>query len=169
MRLASGLWGEAQMFLSEEFPAVGTYTLILFLSKDTRLKVGRLGTCVFPAGYYAYTGSALGKGSSSLIQRVARHLKKRKHKFWHIDFLLAPKDTTIHFVIALQTNRKTECKLNSRIKGELEARIPVVGFGASDCREDCKSHLLFFPDLTKDHIVEKIVKCYRDVHLHRGC
>jgi len=132
------------MASTEKLPTKGIYTLIVLLSSDTQLKVGKLGTHTFPAGYYTYTGSALGKGASSLKQRVTRHLKKRKQKFWHIDFLLAHENATITAVIAVQTSRKLECKMNLYIREELKQKIPVVDFGASDCKENCKSHLLYF-------------------------
>jgi Uri superfamily endonuclease len=145
------------MTSTETFPTKGIYTLIVFLSSDTQLKVGKLGTQTFPAGYYTYTGSALGKGASSLKQRVTRHLKKRKHKFWHIDFLLTHENTTITAVIAVQTSRKLECKMNHYIREELKPKIPVVGFGASDCKENCKSHLLYF---NEENIRSKIEALY---------
>jgi len=93
---------------TEMLPAKGIYTLIVFLSEETRLKVSKLGTHRFPVGYYTYTGSALGTGASSLKQRVTRHLKKRKQKFWHMDFLLVHKNATVTAVIAAQTDRKAE-------------------------------------------------------------
>jgi len=157
------------MTSTEMLPAKGIYTLIIFLRKEARLKVGKLDTQRFLAGYYTYTGSALGTGSSSLKQRVTRHLQKRKRKFWHIDFLLAHENATVSAVIAAQTDGKAECNMNLFVRKELEAKIPVVGFGASDCKQNCKSHLLFFPDITKvDILVKKIVKCYRTLSRARG-
>jgi len=69
---------KTHMTSTEKLPTKGIYTLIVFLSSEAQLKVGKLGTHTFPAGYYTYTGSALGKGASSLKQRVTRHLKKTK-------------------------------------------------------------------------------------------
>jgi len=153
--------------LTEKFPTRGIYTLIVFLSNDTQLKVGKLGPQTFPAGYYTYIGSALGKGASSLKQRVTRHLKKQKQKFWHIDFLLAHENATVTAVIAVQTSRKLECKMNHCIIEELKTKIPVVGFGASDCKENCKSHLLFFSDIAKEKVlIKKLVKCARLMNDH---
>jgi len=52
--------------------------------------------------------------------------------------------------------------MNQDIREELKTKIPVVGFGASDCKENCKSHLLFFSDVAKEKVlVKKIVKCAR--------
>ncbi len=143
-------------------PTNGIYTLIIFLSREICLNVGSLGEQRFPKGYYAYTGSALGKGASSLKRRVSRHLEKKKQKSWHIDFLLADENVTVTAVVAAQTNRKMECNLNRYIRTEGKAKTALKGFGSSDCRENCKSHLLFFPEITKDeNLIQKVVKCAR--------
>jgi len=63
----------------------GTYAIIMELISDKRISVGKLGKINFKKGYYLYVGS----GQNSLETRIARHLKKRKKKFWHIDYLLS--------------------------------------------------------------------------------
>jgi Uri superfamily endonuclease len=141
-------------------PIKGTYTLIISLSKEIRIKVGRLGVRSFPKGYYTYTGSALGTGASSLRRRVSRHLRKtRKKKHWHIDFLLAHRDTTVTAVVAAQTGRGMECELNCYIKRQGVAKIPVSGFGSSDCKGNCQSHLLYFGE---EDIKKKIAQLYAE-------
>ena len=140
-------------------PVKGTYTLIVFLSKEAQLKAGKLGIQRFPPGYYTYTGSALGTGASSLKQRVTRHLQKGKHKFWHIDFLLAHENATVTAVIAAQTDGKAECTMNLLVKKKLGAKIPVVGFGASDCKQKCESHLLYFG---QENIKSQVSSLYAD-------
>lgn len=152
--------------ISSEFSTTGIYTLLLFLSKQVTLTIGKLGKQRFPMGYYTYTGSALGKGASSLKHRIARHLKKDKRRFWHIDYLLADENVSVEAVIVAETNQKMECKTNQHIKTIMGAKVQVKGFGASDCRKNCKSHLLFYPDIIEDDIlVQKIVKCYKDLGL----
>jgi Uri superfamily endonuclease len=143
--------------LVQTLPTNGIYTLIIFLSRDMHINIGKLGEQKFSKGYYTYTGSALGNGVSSLKHRVSRHLQKDKRNFWHIDFLLANENATITGVVAAQTNRKLECNLNRYIKRKGEAKIPVKGFGASDCRENCDSHLLYFGE---ENIESKIVTLY---------
>jgi len=138
---------------------MGIYTLVVFLSEETCLNVGRLGFRRFPKGYYAYTGSALGTGVSSLRNRVSRHLKKEKSQRWHIDFLLANENTVVTAVVAVQTNKKAECAMNRHIKENTRAKITCRGFGASDCKEKCESHLLYFGE--KD-VKEKIAKLYAE-------
>lgn len=148
------------MTLIETLPAKGIYTLIIFLSSEIRLNVGKLGVQKFPKGYYVYTGSALGTGVSSLKNRVSRHLKKReKRKRWHIDFLLAHENAAVTAVVAAQTDKNVECKMNHCIMETAEAKIPIAGFGASDCKENCKSHLLYFGE---ENVKTKIAALYAE-------
>jgi Uri superfamily endonuclease len=145
--------------LVSELSTTGIYTLILFLSKETTVTIGRLGKQRFPRGYYTYTGSAYGKGSSNLKHRIARHLRKEKRRFWHIDYLLADENVSVEAVIATETNEKMECNTNQYMKKIMGAKVPVRGFGASDCRKNCGSHLLYFPEVKKaDCLVQKLVR-----------
>ena len=145
--------------LVSEFSTNGIYTLLLFVSEEVSLTVGKLGKQNFPRGYYSYTGSALGKGATSLKHRIARHLRKEKPRFWHIDYLLADEDVSVEAVIAAETNKKMECNINQHIKGMKGAEVPVKGFGASDCRKNCGSHLLYFPEIENANcLVQKLVR-----------
>ncbi len=137
----------------------GIYTLILFLPKQIDLNIGKLGKKRFLMGYYTYTGSALGKGATGLRHRIARHLRKKKRKFWHIDYLLANENISVEAIIIAETNEDMECALNSNIKKMRGAKIQVNGFGASDCRKTCESHLLYFPEVKKaDFLVQKLFR-----------
>ena len=140
-------------------PAKGVYTLLIFVPEEICLNVGSLGMQRFPKGYYAYTGSALGRGASSLNIRVQRHSRKAKTKFWHIDYLLAHEDVLITSVLTAQTDENMECETNSRIKHGLDAEILIEGFGSSDCRQNCRSHLLF---LGEKNVKEGITKTYTE-------
>ncbi len=147
--------------LIQELSTTGIYTLLLFLSKEVSLNIGKLGKQNFPEGYYTYIGSALGKGASSLKHRISRHLRKKKPKFWHIDYLLANENVSVEAVIVAETNENMECTSNRYMKDELGAKIPVKGFGASDCSKKCGSHLLYFPEIRKaDFLVQKIAKFF---------
>jgi endonuclease-3 len=142
-----------------ELSTSGVYALILFLPKEVTVKVGRLGTQKLPRGYYTYVGSALGKSSSNLKHRITRHLKKEKQRFWHIDYLLQDENVSIEAVVAAETKKDMECNLNSHMKKTKKAKVPVSGFGASDCRKGCKSHLLYFPETeNQDRLVQKLVE-----------
>jgi Uri superfamily endonuclease len=141
-----------------ELSKTGVYTLLIHASKEVTLTVGKLGTHTFPEGYYTYTGSALGKGATSLKHRIARHLKKNKQKFWHIDYILANQNVSIEAAVAAETAKKMECTINGYLKNLKGTKVPIYGFGASDCRKNCESHLLYFPELKKaDCLVQKLV------------
>jgi len=145
--------------ISSALSTTGIYTLLLFLPKQVTLTIGKLGKQRFPMGYYAYTGSALGKGASSLKHRIARHLRKEKRKFWHIDYLLADENVSVEAVIVAETNEDMECNLNSYMKSIMGAKVPVKGFGASDCKKNCGSHLVHFPEIENvDWLVQKLVR-----------
>ena len=145
--------------LVSEFSTNGIYTLLLLVSEEVSLAIGKLGKQRFPRGYYTYTGSALGKGATSLKHRIARHLRKEKRRLWHIDYLLADENVSVEAVLAAETNKKMERTINSRIKGIEGAEVPVKGFGASDCRKNCGSHLLYFPEIENaDCLVQKLVR-----------
>ena len=107
-----------------------TYQLLIEVATPVRVSVGRLGTFDFPAGLYIYTGSA----RRNLEARVSRHLSTTKKMHWHIDYLLAAPGVR---VCEVRRHGAAECVVNHQIAGE----IPVKGFGASDCRAGCGSHL----------------------------
>jgi len=116
----------------------GVYLLIIWLGKEQKIKIGRLGRFNFKKGFYVYTGSAL----KNLEARVRRHRRKRKKLFWHIDYLLANKYAKIANVIGIQTRKRLECDVNKMVLSLPGAKVLVKGFGSSDCK--CKSHLVYF-------------------------
>ncbi len=114
--------------------AKGTYSLLLQTSDETELEVGALGPIEFPAGYYAYTGSALGPGGFARIDRHRRvHTGQNPTRHWHIDYLLP--HTEILDVFQLPET-EAECTIAQRLPGE-----PIAEFGSSDC--SCHSHLRY--------------------------
>jgi len=136
----------------------GVYTLIIFVPSMIQLKIGGLGEKKIKRGFYAYTGSALGSGSSSLAGRISRHLRKSKRIKWHIDYLLDSEDVKIKAVLAMITKRMMECEINQHLMSGLKASIPISNFGSSDCRMRCRSHLLYL-GLDND-VVSKIAELY---------
>lgn len=144
--------------LVSELSTGGVYVLLLRVSEEATVTVGKLGKQTFPRGHYTYTGSALGKGATNLKHRISRHLRKRKRSFWHIDYLLANENVHVEAVVAVETDQKMECNVNQQIKRIDGAEVPVNGFGASDCRKSCGSHLLYFPAIENvDCLVQKLV------------
>jgi len=119
----------------------GTYTLLLELPRDADIEVGALGTHRFPAGAYAYTGSALGSGG---FARVDRHRRlaagESDTRHWHVDYLTGHPATDLATVVT-SGGADVECAVAERLPDG-----PVDGFGASDC--DCGAHLAMDPSLS---------------------
>ncbi len=107
-----------------------TYQLSIEVAAPICVCIGRLGTFIFQAGIYVYTGSA----RKNMDARLKRHFSKEKKMHWHIDYLLAAPGVSVLKVVRLQ---ESECEANQRTIGE----VPVIGFGASDCISGCGSHL----------------------------
>ena len=107
---------------------------MLRLRRARTIQVGRLGRFEFEAGYYVYTGSAMG----GLEARLARHQRQRKKLWWHIDYLL--RQAELVDVAAVPTSRRVECERNRWVLSLPGADIPVKGFGSSDC--NCVTHLV---------------------------
>jgi Uri superfamily endonuclease len=115
----------------------GIYVLIIQVSNDAEVHVGALGKLTFKKGLYAYVGSA----QNSLKQRVKRHLRREKRRFWHVDYLLGNDAAKVIEVFHKQADKTEECAVAKAIgkRGE-----PIDGFGSSDC--SCKSHLFCMRD-----------------------
>ena len=106
--------------------------LIIQVDKDVGVNVGALGNLRFEKGVYAYVGSA----QTNLEKRINRHLRKKKRKFWHIDYLLDNDAIKIASVFFKKATKAEECKI-AKVIGERSE--PIADFGCSDCK--CKSHL----------------------------
>ncbi|WP_135365276.1 GIY-YIG nuclease family protein [Halosimplex halophilum] len=121
----------------------GTYTLVVELAAPATVEVGALGDRAFPAGYYAYTGSAFGPGG---FARVERHRElaagERDARHWHVDYLLGHPDAGIDAVVRT-AGADVECAVGRALAGA-DGTERVEGFGASDC--DCDSHLVHAED-----------------------
>jgi Uri superfamily endonuclease len=118
--------------------------LILALPRSVTVRVGCLGRFPFPAGWYAYVGSARGPGG--LAARLARHLRSTKPLRWHVDYLRACAwPAQVWYTVG---TRRQECAWARTLARFPGASLPVPRFGASDCR--CPAHLIYFaapPDL----------------------
>ncbi|MBM4400915.1 MAG: GIY-YIG nuclease family protein, partial [Crenarchaeota archaeon] len=107
------------------------------VDKNVDVSVGAFGKLTFEKGLYAYVGSA----QANLEQRIKRHFRKKKRKFWHVDYLLDNDAAKIAKVFSKHANKSEECEIAKAI-GEIGE--PVDGFGCSDC--SCKSHLFRIGD-----------------------
>lgn len=116
----------------------GTYCLIIHLSENMKVHVGKLGFVDFKGGYYVYVGSAL----NSLESRIKRHLRKDKKLHWHIDYLTTCEGAEVVGVMFTVSNDRWECMIASTVS---ENGRDIPDFGCSDC--SCPSHLFYFEKL----------------------
>jgi Uri superfamily endonuclease len=128
----------------------GTYVLVFRVDARAKIDVGALGPVEFPAGAYAYVGSAFG---SSGLGRVDRHRRvaagSHDVRHWHVDYLGGHAATSLDSVVAAP-RADVECRLARRLRRDIgddsgSVAVPVVGFGASDC--DCPAHLVAAADV----------------------
>jgi Uri superfamily endonuclease len=111
----------------------GIYVLTIQVSKTIDAEIGAVGKLTFSPGTYVYVGSA----QNNLELRVARHKRKEKRLFWHVDYLLnneAAEVTEVYFVAG---QKPRECQIATLI--QQNGGEPIAGFGCSDCH--CNSHL----------------------------
>lgn len=135
----------------------GIYAIQLNLLEASTINVGRLGKRLFPAAEYIYVGSA--QGSGGLKARLERHLRREPKQFhWHIDYLRdiaevsalcyftiekSKASSSMHFPGAL-LHESLECRWIQALIKLPGANPPVPGFGSSDCRLECPTHLVTF-------------------------
>ena len=112
----------------------GVYVLLIKLSENKKIHVGKKGIKNFRKGIYVYVGSGL----NNLEKRISRHLKNPgfKKTHWHIDYLL--KHSKITHVFYKETMKREECEIAGEIGKKLSS---IPEFGCSDC--SCSSHLFY--------------------------
>ncbi len=137
---------------------MGTYSILLKSSKRFRLKLGCLGYVRVNRGHYVYTGSALGKGPSSLEGRIDRHRRRSKRIRWHIDFLTKRREIHVKGSVYICSSARLECKINEAVLEDLQGCPLVRHTGASDCR--CPAHLLRVRESTDDDLINYLERVY---------
>ena len=110
-----------------------TYVLVLEKSNSSPVAL-RKEVIFMKRGIYLYVGSA----KRGMQARLARHLRKEKRLFWHIDYVTSRPDVTVKAIFL--SGRKECATLNevSRLGVFFGRRL-----GASDCR--CPSHFIHVP------------------------
>lgn len=116
----------------------GTYQLHITIEKPILIRVGALGELEFAPGNYIYTGRA----KRGLQARLARHQKKDKPLWWHIDYLLQHPVVRLCRAEIVSADPEAECAENQRLLKKEGITIAVPGFGASDCKAGCGGHLV---------------------------
>jgi Uri superfamily endonuclease len=120
----------------------GSYILVILLNKDNEIIIGALGIIKFKKGFYFYVGSAMGNyGSSTLLNRVKRHISNKDDKriHWHIDYLLNNIHTIITKIYLIPSIENLECYIAQELSKICTGYI--TNFGSSDCK--CISHLFY--------------------------
>jgi len=110
----------------------GIYALVISVEKNLVVNVGALHGIPFERGLYVYVGSA----QNGIETRTARHLRKVKKRFWHIDYLLSADNVNVLKVLGKTGPRSEECKFARKLD---KLGKTVKGFGSSDC--NCVGHL----------------------------
>jgi Uri superfamily endonuclease len=135
----------------------GVYVLIMSILKDLDLRIGALGIQSFEASEWVYVGSAFGDGSTSLEHRIRRHISNEKKLHWHIDLLLNGIGTPTH-VVWSESGEKIECEIASRLKDSAQFSPGPRGFGSSDCKAKCGTHLFKHNGKRTRNVVEKLLR-----------
>jgi Uri superfamily endonuclease len=115
----------------------GIYALVIAVPKNIVVDAGVLRRLRLKEGFYVYVGSA----QTSIEKRIARHLRKTKRRFWHIDYLLSAEVVSVVAVFQTQGPKSKECEVARRLD---RVGTAVDKFGSSDCH--CRSHLFRVED-----------------------
>jgi Uri superfamily endonuclease len=133
----------------------GIYCLI-FETPGCAIRIGALGACPFPAGWYIYVGSAQGSGG---LQRLERHFSlarsQDKQPKWHVDYLLNSSFFCLQYAVYAITTNRLECHIARELGGN-----SIPDFGCSDC--PCSSHLLY----RKEDPQLELLTAFRKFQLH---
>jgi len=130
----------------------GTYLILIEVKRNFVKTVGSLGKINFEKGYYCYVGSAMGK-SASIENRILRHLKKRKKRHWHIDYLTSSKFARVLYVIVFPSKERLEEAASNFLHDNADKTIK--NFGSTDCKT--KGNLHYFKSKSKmKKIIEKL-------------
>ncbi len=89
-------------------------------------------------------------GSSTLVNRVKRHIKPSEDKktHWHIDYLLNHKRSLITKLYLIPSLKRLECLIAKDLIKIADDYIK--DFGSSDC--SCLSHLFYFKEFKEFYI-----------------
>jgi len=153
-------------FNGERMGSKGCYSLVLRVWRPLTVKIGALGYVRFNEGFYVYVGSALGSKAQSLEKRLRRHLSSRKKMKWHIDYLLSKEGVSIEKVVMCKTTDRVECLVAKEIAKIGLHNPQLKGFGSSDCKLGCFSHIIYLgASMTVEEAVMKVLNAYNRLSL----
>ncbi|MFW9887231.1 MAG: DUF123 domain-containing protein [Candidatus Thorarchaeota archaeon] len=133
----------------------GTYALIISISDYMEVRIGAIGPQRFEPGKWVYIGSAFGNASTSLEHRIRRHFSNEKKMYWHIDLLLEATGPPSQ-VIWSESERKRECEIAEKLKRHADFIAGPKGFGSSDCRAKCGTHLFRHRESGTEETLEEL-------------
>ena len=128
--------------MTELLSTSGTYAIWFRSNRKNIIEIGKLGQLKLLPGFYVYVGSAFGPGG--IKARVGRHLRMEKTLRWHIDYL---RQYTTPVEIWLAYEKHLEHRWSERIDKTPTTRIPLAGFGSSDC--NCPTHLFYSEEIVQ--------------------
>ncbi len=125
-----------------------TYVLLIEKRGSSRIRIHRR-FIFMEEGLYLYVGSA----KKGLERRLARHLKKRKKRFWHIDYITSRRDAAVR---AVYLSPFAECETLTVVRqlGTLFGRK----LGSSDCT--CPSHFVKLSRDSLDDLPLYLIPCF---------
>ena len=130
-------WGLAAVTDPHTLKGQQGHYLLLLRMPAVKITIGALGPLRLDAGLYGYVGSARGR-SVTLGHRLARHLRRRKVRRWHIDYLTTAPTVTVLGGYWTADPTLTEAGLALRCA----ERFPVIRqFGNADVRGGAPGHL----------------------------
>jgi len=137
----------------------GTYILYMRAEKQKIIPVGKLGRLKIAKGDFIYLGSAFGPGG--VPARIRHHLRIASSPHWHMDYLRP----FMSIVKIWYTNDiiHREHQWASVFSAMADIRIPLKGFGASDCR--CDSHLFFLEKPFSLNCFRQLIRAKHPDHL----
>lgn len=141
---------------TQNLPALpGAYLLWFEIEQPLVFLAGRLGTVELVPGRYIYVGSALGPGGvRSRLRRHVEGCREGRRLHWHIDYLTAVRlPETYRYALGAE---RLECSWVQQVR-TAGASWAVRGFGSSDCRQGCLSHLLAVPDPWSIQTIEDLL------------
>ncbi len=121
----------------------GAYLLILEIKQAASIQIKSLGSVSFAPGEWVYVGSAMGNGSTSLENRLLRHFRQEKKIHWHIDYLLSA-GAMITKALGIESKKHIECLLAQTLSDHDNFLPGPKGFGSSDCRRGCSTHIYHY-------------------------
>ncbi|MGB9806058.1 MAG: GIY-YIG nuclease family protein [Thermoproteota archaeon] len=140
----------------------GSYSIILKLNSNKKLKVGALKTIFLSRGFYVYNGSAYGVGG--LLSRIKHHLEKRKRLHWHIDYLTSNSECKVLRIIVCK-KRNLERDVSLEMLKEREF-IGIPKFGSTDDKV-AKTHLFLIKANSEGEALKKVEKVYKKIGIRK--